>query len=769
MLVELAVAARSIPIRWVRSALAGIAVLLRAYGATFEATGLALEACLVAVALTGLATDRLIARFGTRDGFEPVASWSPFAWYGVTAGLASGLAAIALLFGTEFPIASLGTRVSQPFTGPETLSLLVALAGLAAAGWLVPIRWLRSALAGVAVLLTAYAMCFEGTGPTLVGSLVVVALLGLVTDQGLARTRTHAGFEPVASWSPLAWYGAASGLVVGIATIGVLLATEFPLRHLGTLVANPFAGPETLSLLLAVAGLLIAGALVPIRWVRSALAGVGVLLVAYASNFEATGPLLATLLVLAALAGLLIDRGLARLGTRPGFELVASWSPFAWYATAAGIVAGAWSIALLFANAFPLDQFGTIVAQPFTGPETVSLVVVLAGLVAAGVMTAVRGIRSGLVAIGVLLVGWALEFEVAGVALIAAQVVLLPLAVLADRGLGRLTEEPRFAKPLALPNEAALLASTAGLIAWTAGAMNAWVGFLAITGWGVVTPPAIPFTDERALVGALLAGSMLAAARWVSPAIARRAAVLADIVVAVWVVPFEVYADGVVVLWLGLAGLALLAARMDPVLKYVAAGIGSLLAAGAALIAFVIVAPPTRLWVVDPTIVPRAPLLAGWPLAFAALAAAFYVAANRPSLARYGSAFEIAAAAVAVYAASVATVDVFQRMAGGTIAVEELAKQAQVALSVCWTTLGALALGYGLARGKVMPRHIGFGLLALATAKVFIVDLAAMDVAYRALVLAGLGVLLLFSAWLFTHLHGPRPGTPGLHGPRPAG
>jgi uncharacterized membrane protein len=92
-----------------------------------------------------------------------------------------------------------------------------------------------------------------------------------------------------------------------------------------------------------------------------------------------------------------------------------------------------------------------------------------------------------------------------------------------------------------------------------------------------------------------------------------------------------------------------------------------------------------------------------------------------------------------------------------------------VALSVAWTAIGAVALAAGLRLRLAMPRHIGFGLLALATVKVFTVDLAAMDVAYRAIVLAGLGVLLLVSAWLFTHLRGPHAGTPGMHGPRPAG
>jgi uncharacterized membrane protein len=196
-------------------------------------------------------------------------------------------------------------------------------------------------------------------------------------------------------------------------------------------------------------------------------------------------------------------------------------------------------------------------------------------------------------------------------------------------------------------------------------------------------------------------------------------------------------------------------------------GLAAFLALGAVAVALLIVAPPDRLWV--PAYHARPLLLAGWPLAFAVLAVAFYAASRLPALAAARSWLEVAAAATGVYIASVAVVDAFARMAGGSVATEELAKQAQVALSVCWTAIGVGALAGGLATRRPMARHVGFGLLALATVKVFVVDLAAMDVAYRAIVLAGLGVLLLLSAWLVTHLRGPRAGTPGLHGPRPAG
>jgi uncharacterized membrane protein len=187
------------------------------------------------------------------------------------------------------------------------------------------------------------------------------------------------------------------------------------------------------------------------------------------------------------------------------------------------------------------------------------------------------------------------------------------------------------------------------------------------------------------------------------------------------------------------------------------------------LVAFVIVAPPTLLWVTDPAVVERVLLLPAWPLSFAALAAALYLAPRHAPFAKQRTWFWLAAAGVAVYAVSIGVVDVFQAMAGGDVAVEELAKQAQVALSVTWTLIGTVLLVVGLVRRHPMLRHAGFGLLGLATAKVFVIDLAAMDVAYRALVLAGLGVLLLASAFLFTHFRGPRSGAAGLTGgPRPA-
>jgi len=89
---------------------------------------------------------------------------------------------------------------------------------------------------------------------------------------------------------------------------------------------------------------------------------------------------------------------------------------------------------------------------------------------------------------------------------------------------------------------------------------------------------------------------------------------------------------------------------------------------------------------------------------------------------------------------------------------EDLQKEAQVALSVLWSILGGVFFAAGTLLRRPPVRLFGLALLGLATAKVFLVDLAALDVAYRVLSLVALGVLLLISAVVYQrmqHPHGP--------------
>lgn len=64
----------------------------------------------------------------------------------------------------------------------------------------------------------------------------------------------------------------------------------------------------------------------------------------------------------------------------------------------------------------------------------------------------------------------------------------------------------------------------------------------------------------------------------------------------------------------------------------------------------------------------------------------------------------------------------------------------------------------GLIGWRQGVREAGLGLLAVATAKVFLFDLSYLDVAYRVLSLIGLGLLLLVGAYAYQSLRPRRPG-----------
>jgi uncharacterized membrane protein len=119
-----------------------------------------------------------------------------------------------------------------------------------------------------------------------------------------------------------------------------------------------------------------------------------------------------------------------------------------------------------------------------------------------------------------------------------------------------------------------------------------------------------------------------------------------------------------------------------------------------------------------------------------------------------------AAGAVVVYLASIAIVDVFQTQVGPGVGSSEIATQAQVALSIAWVLVGAGAFALGLVRGIGLARGFGLALLAVATAKVFLFDLAALDVAYRVLSFIGLGGVLLASSFVAAHFRAPRGESP---------
>jgi uncharacterized membrane protein len=79
--------------------------------------------------------------------------------------------------------------------------------------------------------------------------------------------------------------------------------------------------------------------------------------------------------------------------------------------------------------------------------------------------------------------------------------------------------------------------------------------------------------------------------------------------------------------------------------------------------------------------------------------------------------------------------------------------------------VGVLLTGAGLILKRAALRAAGLAVLGLATMKVFIFDLASLDIAYRVVTLLVLGVLLIAIAWIWTRL---KPASPAVV-PTPAG
>ena len=100
-------------------------------------------------------------------------------------------------------------------------------------------------------------------------------------------------------------------------------------------------------------------------------------------------------------------------------------------------------------------------------------------------------------------------------------------------------------------------------------------------------------------------------------------------------------------------------------------------------------------------------------------------------------------------------VDVFATRGRGVLATEELQKQGQVGLSVIWALSGVVAFVAGLRYRRLEIRLAGLALLAVATGKVFLFDLSALDVAYRVVSLMALGLILLVSAALWQRMRPP--------------
>jgi uncharacterized membrane protein len=91
-----------------------------------------------------------------------------------------------------------------------------------------------------------------------------------------------------------------------------------------------------------------------------------------------------------------------------------------------------------------------------------------------------------------------------------------------------------------------------------------------------------------------------------------------------------------------------------------------------------------------------------------------------------------------------------------TIEVQEGAltvrEQGQAIVSAFWSLLGLGLLWAGLRRDERAWRIAGFGLLAVAVAKVFLYDMAALGMEYRVISFVVLGLLLLAGAYAYQRM-----------------
>ncbi len=429
----------------------------------------------------------------------------------------------------------------------------------------------------------------------------------------------------------------------------------------------------------------------------------------------------------------------------------------------ASIVLGALAALHLLTIEYPLSDLFSFPARHYflDGAGMTLAFVLLAGCVAAWFVR-VRPVRATLAFLGVGLVAYAMPFETVGIALLAGWATLGVLIVAAER-----------LAPLAARRFPAMIATagSADLGPWLRGASAVIVGALALmqmyagifahvfaTGRRV---GGTPFTDQRTLATAItIAATLLVAALTTRP-IVRRAALIAPFVFVALLLPTEIGDAATVVGWSILAvGLCMIAQR-DRAGNVAYLGTATALIGVAFSVAIAVVAPLDRLAVHATATIGHPFLFSGATAALGAIVVALTIVAWQFRAERLAPWLGAAAGAIAVYLLSLGIVDEFQRhvMAGTTQAsLASLQKQAQVTLSIVWALLGGTAFIIGLVRRLTALRIGGLALLAVATVKVFLFDLASLDATYKVPSLIGLGVLLLASSYVYQRLK-PRDGT----------
>lgn len=492
------------------------------------------------------------------------------------------------------------------------------------------------------------------------------------------------------------------------------------------------------------------------------------------------------------LFGLLaLGTGIAALTMAVPVQLGGPPVPIAWTAEAAALAwvattrrhpfslatsAALFSLAALhfLSFEFPPPWFREATAIPFLDGRGAALAFFLLGLaVAVIVLPAIRA-RSWAVALGLIVMTWAVGSELRDVALVAAWSLLAVIGAALWRGLPRLPARsiawtmdglvPQSLRPGSTTRRLSDRAIPAA--ATISGALAIWHALvieLPLASFGSVLPPSVPFSDTGALTAATLVVAALACGVVVGGRTAHRAAFLAGGAIVAYTIPYEVYPWAVAVLWSAIAVAGFGSAAVDRGGRRLFLAGGGVILGAAAFVVVAIVAPPTRL-VVRGLPIDHPFLLSEASAAIGAVALALAALARLHRSERWVRVVEVGAGVAVVYLLSVGIVDAFAGRIGGSVALEELQKQAQVALSILWAILGVVGFVAGLLVRRLELRQAGLGLLALTTAKVFLVDLSSLDVAYRVISFIALGVLLLGSAWAYGRLK-PKGSTATPPGP----
>ena len=441
------------------------------------------------------------------------------------------------------------------------------------------------------------------------------------------------------------------------------------------------------------------------------------------------------------------------------------------FAGLAAIAMGGLAIGHLIAIELPVHDLGPLLtgeltptagAVPFVSGAGLALVCLLAALAFSGVVVAAPPVRLSLAALGLLLVAYAMPFEVDRLPLVGG------LSVLA---VGAVVAETPIVERVPGPTTATLLAWTRVLYGPALAAMALALVTLAsvelpVALLGNVALPATPFVDEGAIAGAIIIAAAAAIAVATPDRDVRVTGVVLATSVAAYLALFELPIAGVVVFWSALAIVQFGVARWDRGLGRACERGWTVLVGLGLLGTLAEIAPPDRLgvreWVPasEWASIQHPPFVSAATVALGAVIVALLAGMRELRARPWSIRLGVAAAGLGVYLLSIGVVDEFAARVGGPMAIEELQKQAQVALSILWAILGVAALIAGIRLANATARHLGLALLALATVKVFVVDLAALDVAYRVLSFIGLGVLLLISAYAFQSLR-PRPGGRG--------